>query len=109
MVSQENDIGGMAGHRYCNSLRRVREDTEAIRASGTSFTIEGFHIAGTIDNPVKWTLNDFPVDELPTWLATTGSLLVYGDIEDDIRNGKLIADSPPGNGGVYFFKRKSDE
>ena len=65
--------------RYSYSSKRVREDAEAIRASGASFIIKGFHRTmwggSVVDTPFMCR-----VDEIPEWFASTGSLLVYDDI-----------------------------
>ena len=92
--------------RYCYSARRVREDTEAIRASGASFIIKGFYRTmqggSVVDIPFT-----HHVDEIPNWFASTGSLLVYDDIKDDLESGKMICDQPPGCNGLFFFRRES--
>jgi len=107
-----NDIGqyidGLemeVNDRYSYSSKRVREDTEAIRASGASFIIKGFHRTvyggSVVDTPFMCR-----VYEIPKWFASTGSLLVYDDIKDDLESGKMICDQPPGCDGLFFFRRE---
>lgn len=94
--------------RYCYSAKRVYEDTQAIRASGVSFMVKGFHRTmqggSVVDTPFVCR-----VDEIPNWFASTGSLLVYDDIKNDLESGKMICDRPPGCNGLFFFRRESCE
>jgi len=86
--------------------KSISQHTEAIRASGASFIIRGFYRTmqggSIVDTPFMCR-----VDEIPEWFASTGSLLVYDDIKDDLESGKLICDQPPGCSGLFFFRQET--